>query len=722
MTRAPAILLSCLITLGLSLARAEPFLDAAHDPRIPALEDVVGHETGDEITKPQDVIAYMTALAVTAPDRMRLFQYAESWQGRPLFYGVISSAENIARLDEIKQDLSDIGAGTASREVINRTPAVTWLAYGVHGNEISSSDAALALAWHLLAAENDPVVEKILAETIVIIDPMQNPDGRARFVHNFESARGLTPFADRYAAEHDEPWPSGRTNHYLFDMNRDWFALTQPETRGRVAAMQEWQPVVVVDAHEMGGDNSYFFPPAAAPFNPNITGQQQDKQTLIGLNHARWFDRLGFEYFTREVYDAFYPGYGDMWPGLNGAISMTYEQGSARGLKFRKRTGEEFSYRETVEHHFIATLSTAEVVASNKELFLQDYAAYRRKAVTDGRKSRDRFYVFDLSPRRAEAEALARRLVFQGIDVQRLEGERRLCGETYPEGALVVDSAQPNYQLIRTLLDEETSLPAEFMEEQERRRKAGLGWELYDVTAWSLPLMSGVAMATCKNVNLREAVSIAPDQLPAPRLPEEPASFAYAVPWTDAGQAKLVIRALAEGLNGKVTSEGFTAEGRSFPRGTVVFSLAANKEGLGEKLALFAESTGAEIAGLNSSWTESGPNLGSSKFRPLKTPQIAILWDEGVSSLSAGNTRFVLERQLGLPVTPIRTRTVARASLSDYDVLIIPEAGGSLAGRLGNGGAAAIREFTEDGGTVIGFGSALQYLSRENARPPVHQH
>ena len=217
-------------------------------------------------------------------------------------------------------------------DIIADQPAITWLSYGVHGNEISSTDAAMLTAYHLLASRGDDRVADIMQDTVVIIDPMQNPDGRDRFIQSFTSAVGLRPDSDRLAAEHDEPWPGGRTNHYLFDMNRDWFIMTQPETQGRIAAIQEWYPVVFVDLHEMGSDGTYFFAPEAVPFNPHLAADQKESLQLFGRNHARWFDEFGLDYFTREVYDAFYPGYGASWPSYYGSIAMTYEQASSRGL------------------------------------------------------------------------------------------------------------------------------------------------------------------------------------------------------------------------------------------------------------------------------------------------------------------------------------------------------------------------------------------------------
>ena len=340
-----SILLSILmsLTLSLPLNAQNDFVfwpDTNYDPAIPTIEEVLGYRPGDRITWHRDVIRYFQALAEASPDRVELREYARSWQGRELIYVVISNAQNSGDLIEAKanmQALADprITSESVVQRIIEEQPAVTWLSYGVHGNEISSTDAAMLTAYHLLASRSDERIDSIMENTIVVIDPMQNPDGRDRFIHNYVTAEGLVPDSDRLSAEHDEPWPGGRTNHYLFDMNRDWFIQTQPETQGRTKAMLEWYPVAYVDAHEMGSDGTYFFAPEAIPYNPHLAEAQRSSLQLFGRNNARYFDQFGFDYFTREVYDAFYPGYGASWPSYFGSIAMTYEQASARGLVVR---------------------------------------------------------------------------------------------------------------------------------------------------------------------------------------------------------------------------------------------------------------------------------------------------------------------------------------------------------------------------------------------------
>ncbi|MEM7666594.1 MAG: M14 family metallopeptidase [Pseudomonadota bacterium] len=681
--------------------QAQSFLDAEFDPDIPTLTETVGHAPGERITSTDETLAYLRALAEAAPDRMRMVEYATSWEGRSLNYVIMTAPENMARIDAIQADLANAAAGHPSN---GSALPVTWLAYGVHGNEISSTDASLMMAYHLLAARGDARVDQILSETIVILDPMQNPDGRARFVNHFRTARGIEPAADRQAAEHDEQWPSGRVNHYMFDLNRDWFTLSQPETRGKVAAIRAWNPVVVVDVHEMGGDETYFFSPAAQPLNPNITDAQRRAYELIGRNNADWFDRMGEPYFTREVYDLFYPGYGDTWNTHHGAIGSTYEQGSARGLVFERRDGTELTYADGVRNHFIASLSTAEAVARNAARFLRDFAAYRSDNA-NGMAGRGT-YVIDLGSRRWNAEALGRRLVAQGVTVVRRDGPASACGISYPQGFLAVPQAQPAARLVRSLLDSDTELPRDFVTEQERRRAQDLPHELYDVTAWSVGFMSGVGISLCNGAV--SGATLAASEPIAP-ITDGSGDFAIAVPWTDSGQARLVTLALRAGLEGRATDEAFTKDGRDYPRGTVIFTKAAN-DGAGlTRLAGLAREIGAHTVALDSSWVEDGPNLGSESFVRLTLPKVAMAWDDGISQLSAGAMRYVLERRLGLPVVPIRTHRFSRADLSDYDVVLVPN--GSPADTMDEGGLSTIREFVRRGGVLVAVGESLEAFS-----------
>src|SRR5262245_48325067 len=368
--------------LSASAQRLEFAPGAQYDARIPSLKSVTGHDFGSRVTTPEEIIRYLKALNEAAPDRTRLIKYAESWEGRELYAIVIADADRVRRLDEIKAGLRRLSQPASlsqadAERLIKELPVVVALIHGVHGNEISSGEAAMAETYHLLAAQNDATVDLIRRQSVVIIDPMQNPDGRARFIFQNLLGQASTPDPEPAAAEHDEPWPGGRSNHYLFDLNRDWFAQTQPESKGRVKLMLEWAPHVVADLHEMGGDSTYYFPPTAEPPNPHMTRIQGAWLETFGQANAARFDERGFAYFNREVFDAFYPGYGVSWPIAQGAIGMTFEMASARGLAYRRQDETTLTYLDGAVRHFTSAITTAAMASRNREKILRDYLEFR---------------------------------------------------------------------------------------------------------------------------------------------------------------------------------------------------------------------------------------------------------------------------------------------------------------------------------------------------------
>lgn len=695
--------------------RFEFWPGASYEPAIPTFEKILGYAPGERISSHANLLKYLEALSAAAPDRIRLFDYARSWEGRRLVYAVVGSPANLRRLEEIRAGMARLAdprktPEPEARKLIQTLPALVWLAYGVHGNEISSPEAALLTAYHLLAARNDKLVSEILSQAVVFIDPCQNPDGRDRFVHHFEQAEGLEPDASPLAAEHNENWPGGRTNHYHFDLNRDWFALTQPETRGRIRALRQWYPLVFVDLHEMGSETTYYFAPEAVPYNPHLTRQQRDMLEWFGKNNARWFDRFGFLYFTREVYDAFYPGYGASWPSYYGAVAMTYEQASPRGLLIRRTDETVLHFRDAVRHHFVSSISTAETAARNREKLLEEFYRYRRSAIEEGARESPREYIL---PRRGDFSAvdkLALLLVEQGVEVRRATAPFRNGGAEYPAGSYVISLAQPSKRLIRTLLDPQVPVDEAFIKEQERRRKKRLPDEVYDVTAWSLPAMFNVeAVAASEASSGTFEPFTAP---PAGRIADGKPGVAYLVPWGTLAAGRVLTAALRQGLRVRSADKAFTQGGRKYPAGTLIFRVADNPPDLPARLEKIAAASGAEIYPTDTGWVEEGVNFGSSRVVYVPKPAIALAWDMPTSAYSAGWARFVLERQFHYPVTPIRTRQLASADLRKFDVLILPGQGpGTYASVLGPEAPRRLKEWVSAGGALVALAGAVSYLA-----------
>ena len=689
---------------------------ANYDPRIPTFHQVLSYDPGERITPHAGLVRYLQALAAASP-RLKVFDLAESWEGRKLVYAVVASEANMQRIDQIRSAMQKLAEPRRTSEaeaekLIQGLPAVIWLAYGVHGNEISSSDAALATAYHLLAARNDAVVDAILADVVVLIDPTQNPDGRDRFIASFEQARGPDPDASPLAAEHNEPWPGGRTNHYLFDLNRDWLVATQSEIQGHISVLQQWFPLVFVDLHEMGSNSTYYFAPEADPYNPNLAKDQRASLQLFGRNNAKWFDKFGFDYFTREVYDAFYPGYGASWPSYYGSIAMTYEQASVRGLSVRRSDETILQYRDSVRHHFVSSISTAETAARNREKLLRDFYKYRQSAIQEGSTGPVREYILVRGQNFSAADKLAGILAEQGVEVRRATVPFRSGEPEYPAGSYVVPLAQPSKRLIRTLLDPVTGMDDAFLKEQERRRQKKLPHQMYDVTAWSLPLMFNVEAVPRPEVSTGSFEPVKPVRCIPGTLKGRDATVAYLVPWGSAAAGRLLARAHGAGLRVYSSDKPFKLNGTAFPSGTLILKVKGNSPDLADKLAGLAASTGANIYPTDTGWVDEGVNFGSGNVVYLPKPAVALAWDRPTAPSSAGWARFVLERQFGYPVTVIRTAQLTGADLRRFDVLILPNQGaGSYLQSFTPEQIERLKTWVSSGGTLIGFSGALTFLS-----------
>jgi len=692
-----------------------------HAADVPTMNELLGHAPGERISSPEQIRQYFEALAEARPAHVRLLPYATSWQGRELFYAVIGRPDRIADLDAIQADIQTIARPDrhdrqSVEQALARVPATAWLSYAVHGNEISPADAAMVTAWHLLAAEDDALVESILDHTLVFIAPLQNPDGRARFIHGFESALGLEADPDRLAAEHDEPWPSGRVNHYLFDLNRDWLALTQPEIRGQVDALLDWYPLVFVDAHEMGPDSSFFFAPEAVPYNPLLDQTQRASLALFGENNARWFDRHGYAYFTREIFDAFYPGYGASWPSYYGGIAMTYEQGSTRGLVMRTSDGREISYAETVEEYVAASLATLETTARERQQLWQNFARYRASGSELARADGPAGWVIPAQRDQGGADRLGQLLADHGLDVYRTSQALERCGQNLEAGSYLIPAAQPDYRKLRVLLDEQVDMAADFLAEQERRRARGLGDQIYDVTAWSLPLMFNVELLSCRRAPSIDGQTLLTRNQRAPegRLINPAAKVGFLTDSGSTASLRLLAAALRDGLIVERAGEAFRLGGREYPAGSLIFQRAANDDDLADRLAVLARSTGATVIGTDTSWVTEGPSFGSPRVTRLHAPRIALAWDRPTDVYSPGAVRFVFERQYGYPVSVIRTTTLARADLSRYDVLILPDESGwrgRYADALDPAAVDRLKRWVDDGGVLVTLAGASAWAA-----------
>jgi hypothetical protein len=695
------------------------------DPAVPSPSDFLGYSLGSRFTHHHRIRDYVKRLAEASP-RVTTWTYGETYEGRPLDLLAISTAENVARLDEIRTEhlrLAD-PAGLPAEEadrLAEETPAVVWLAYGVHGNESSSAEAAM-LAAYVLAAGGGDGWEDLLAKTVVLIDPLVNPDGRERYVATFERDRGRVPDPAPEADEHQEPWPGGRTNHYLIDLNRDWSWATQRETRARLAEYRRWEPQVYVDYHEMYPGSTYFFPPAADPVNPLLDPRTVAWLDVFGRSNAAAFDRQGWPYYKAEVFDLLYPGYGDSYPGFRNAVGMTYEMagGGLAGLVIERRDGTFLTLADRIARHFTTSVATVRTAAENRTELLRTFAAARAEAAAGPGP----VYLWEADV--PEAGALAEVLETHGIRVGRLARETRVSvralispdgsaePRSFPAGSYAVDTAQSLGVLARTLLDRAPELPDEFMERQRSRLERNQNPEFYDITSWSLPLAfnleAWVAPEPVRGLELRAAGEAGDDAI------EGAGGVGFLVPPSGLAGYRFAAELVARDVGFRVALDEMAIGGRSYPSGTLFVPRLGNegedgRGSLDDVVREAAEAAGVRLRGVDTSYSTSGLSLGSDGVPVVLAPRIALVSGDSVHPYSFGYLWFLLDQQVRLPHTRIDADRLGGIDLSDYRVLVLPDGGygDALSGSAGD----AVAEWVRDGGVLVAVGRAHRWLKEK---------
>jgi hypothetical protein len=673
--------------------------DIEYDPAVPSPNTFLGYRVGfDWHVSHDQLVFYMRELARTSK-RIQLQEYGRSHENRPLMVLTITHPDNFPRLETIKRQRQALADNKQENQPdLKDMPAVIYQGYSIHGNEASGSNAALLYAYYLAAARSE-ALDKQLRNVVILLDPCFNPDGLQRFSSWVNSRRSKNLVSDPMADEYHESWPGGRTNHYWFDLNRDWLVTQQPESPGRVAIFQDWLPNVLTDHHEMGANSTFFFQPGVpSRVNPITPAQNQELTARIGKYHADILSEKDILFFSRENYDDFYYGKGSTYPDANGCIGILFEQAGSRGIAQETTNGRlDFSY--TVRNQVLTSFSTLKAAAELRQdlnTYLRDFF---KTALEEAKKDPVQAYVFSTDGGDEPGREFLRILLRHKIQVYRL-GENTRIGDAdfSKEDTYVVPVAQSRYRLIRGVFER----PTEFQDSI-----------FYDISAWTLPDAFGLAWATADGKALQSgklgaAVQSVPG-LPAFTLSAAQDAYAFILPAEGFYLPKVANRLLEAGLRVKVATKPFAIAGRTFERGALMIPVEKQVLDLMGLYNLMQESTketGVEVVPVLSGQSAEGPDLGSSNFTTLKRTRVAVITGSGMTTSDVGEVWHYLDTQLGMAPVLIDAGRLNNVDLSAYEVVVLADGSPS-----GSGAAEQFKAFVSEGGTLIATGSALRWLS-----------
>lgn len=657
-------------------------------------ETFFNYKQGEKFTPHHRLVDYVKHVADNSP-LLQVAQYGFTNEDRPLLLAYISSEDNLSKLEAIRQSNLAL-TGIEKKSQASADKAIVWLSFSVHGNEAAGSESVPYVLYDLVNPDNTES-KKWLENTIVIVDPCINPDGFSRYTHWQRRMAGKHLNANYDDIEHHEPWPGGRTNHYLFDLNRDWAWQTQIESQQRMKVYNKWLPHVHADLHEMGHNSSYYFAPAARPYHQYISKWQADFQTTIGKNHARYFDKEGWLYFTKEVFDLFYPSYGDTYPTFSGAIGMTYEQGGSgrAGRVVKTNNGEELTLFDRIEHHKTTALSTVEVSSNNADRLINEFKEFYSKGPIGKYKS----YVIKENANTASVHALCKLLDNQGIEYGTVNSSKSSKGYSYQtksnksfgidQGDLLVSTNQPKSILAQVLLDPDGVLEDSLT---------------YDITAWSLPYAYGLeSYALTTDIGIEASLDFSSKK----KSSSLQRAYAYAIPASGLESFSLSGKLMQQGIRARMNEEPVTFAGRKYAPGTMFITWADNRsiqDELLKKINTAVGDTRIEIVPIQSGFAESGKDLGSGDMKLVSLQKVIIIMGDGVSSYSFGQVRHFFEQVLDHPITVIEKDRLSGINLADYTTLILPD--GYY--RLSSSEKESISTWVSGGGKVIAIGAATR--------------
>ena len=663
-------------------------------------EQFLGYKPGSKFTRHHRIVEYAKEVALVKPEMVRLEKYGETIEGRELMIAIISSPENMQRLNSIRSNqlkLAGLTSDNTGAQAEN-APAIVWLSYNVHGNEASSSESFM-LTLYALADPSNSLTKEWLRNTVIILDPCMNPDGRDRYINWYNSVAGDKMNIQPDAREHNEPWPSGRGNHYYFDLNRDWAWQVQAETKLRMKKYNEWMPQVHVDYHEQGYNESYYFAPAADPVHEVVTPWQKELQVMIGKNHAKYFDKNNWLFFTKERFDLLYPSYGDTYPMYNGAIGMTYEQGGiAAGLGVLKDDNDTLTLSDRIAHHYTTAISTIEVVSKNRQKIIQEFVRF----FADGKFGKVGEYKTIVFTANDENKLAALKKIMEqdgitcgSLNTKNFRGYNYFTGreEIFTDEGyhLAVSLMQPKAVLAKVLLE-----PKTFIKDSNT----------YDITAWSVAFAYGI-----KAYAVKEPLSLSPLLNNTPVVNEVTGNYGLLIPYTSFNGARVLASLLKQGIKIRFAEKPIVYKSIAYPSGTLIVLKTGNPTNWLAVANEACKKMNIQPVAVETGWMEEGVDFGSSGIRNIaSSPKILLITGEQTSSLASGEIWHFMDRLLDYPVTMLDASRLGYVHLNDYQIVILPDGGYKILNDKVQ--MDRLKSFVHSGGKLIAMESAVQLLAR----------
>ena len=707
----------------------ENILDGSYNDDIDHPNKFLDFKIGERVATPEQISEAILSWA-NQSNRMIVKEYAKSHEGRPLYALFISSPSNLAKLDEIKKNVNLLADGentnaNKARALINDLPAIAWMAYSIHGNETSGADAALASIYHFIASNDEETID-MLDNMLIIIDPLMNPDGRARFAKSLEQYRGTAPNYDDQSLIHTGDWPYGRTNHYFFDLNRDWIYVTQPETRGRVKLINEWKPQILVDAHEMGPQDTFMTGPPREPINKNIDRDLIKWGNVFAQDQGNAFDERNWRFYTGEWHEDLYPGYS-FYVQFRGTLGILYEQSRMAEDGVKRPEGTIQSYKESVHHQYVSTMVNLRTLKENSKAMYRDFWEGRKYNVSKDSKFANQTFVILPTENVGRLKTLIEKLQFQNIELYKnnkpilVKNVLKQSGDiddnfSIPVGSLIIPNRQAEAPIIAAMLEFDAEIDESVLVKEKQANLRDGSSIMYDTTAFNLTMMYGLPSITVPE-NITNNLS--PWEFNQTNYEIDKDALMWSVDGNDDRSVAFAARLMELGVEVRIINKATSLSGHELSRGSVVVlgmdnPLMTDLHILVEKIARNLE---LSVVSIESGFgPEELPDWGGEHFNLLERPKVAILSHEGFNSYDVGVSWWSIDHHLGIRHSQINKSIVNYADLRRYNTIIIPS-GGSLT----KNNKTILTDWVKQGGTLIAHNGSVRALTSEEGVGNVKQ-